>query len=91
MNVKQNQKSTLNAIEFENDLNDWHQNLMEGEERRIRDQVIDDDSVHILMDRMNAMGGELRNAWYSRLPIHYTQVDLDIRTIVTIISFMHTS
>ena len=84
MNVKQNQKSTLNAIEFENDLNDWHQNLMEGVERHIRDQVIDGDSVRILMDRMIAMVGELRNDSYLRLPIHYIPVDLGIRMIGSI-------
>ena len=53
--------------------------------------MIDDDSVRILMDRMNAMVGELRNASDLRLPIHYIQVGLGIRMIGSIISFIYIS
>ena len=53
--------------------------------------MIDDDSVRILMDRMIAMVGELRNASDLRLPIHYIQVGLGIRMIGSIISFIYIS
>ena len=53
--------------------------------------MIDGDSVRILMDRMIVIGGELRNASGLRLPIHYIPVDLDIRMIGSIISFIHIS
>jgi len=53
--------------------------------------VIDGDSVRILMDRMNAMVGGSRNASNSRLPIHCIQVDLGIRMIGPVISFIQIS